>query len=163
MVLSGDTIKEYIDQGKIKIDPYEPSLVGSVSVDLRIGAQALDPDAGKGIDLNDYHLSLDEFLLSNTMETLTLPSNLMGRIIPRSSLARLGVLVTFDADLLPPNYSGKPILTIKNLSKKPILLCCNIAICQVIFEEVDKPVTGYSSKYSHSKLEPSKLAEEMKT
>ena len=100
--------------------------------------------------------------LANTIEKITLPNNLIARVIPRSSLARLGILVTFDADLLPPNYSGKPILTIKNLSKKPILLCCNIAICQVVFEEVDKPVTGYRSKYSHSKLEPSKLEEEMK-
>lgn len=161
MVLSGETIKEYIKKDRLKIDPFQENLVGSVSVDLRLGPQALDPDKGKQINLRDYHLSLDEFLLVNTIEKLTLPDNLIARIIPRSSLARLGVLVTFDADLLPPNYSGKPILTMKNLSKRPILLGVGLAVCQVLFEEVDKPVKGYRSRYTHTKPEPSKLKEEM--
>ncbi|MCH7747855.1 MAG: hypothetical protein IH939_07135 [Acidobacteria bacterium] len=95
------------------------------------------------------------------IKRLTLPDNLVARIIPRSSLIRLGVLVTFDEDLLPPNYSGKPILTMKNLSKKPILLGIGLAVCQVLFEEVDKPVQGYKSKYTHTKPEPSKLGREM--
>ena len=161
MVLSGETIKEYIDKGKLEIEPFQETMLGAVSVDLRLGDQALDPDKGKQISLQDYHLSLDEFLLANTIEKITLPSNLVARIIPRSSLARLGVLVTFDADLLPPNYSGKPILTMKNLSKKPVLLKAGLAVCQVLFEQVDKPVAGYQSRYSHTRPEPSKLEEEL--
>src|SRR4030067_2455091 len=133
MVLSGETIKEYIDKGKLEIEPFQETMRGAVSVDLRLGDQALDPDKGKQISLQDYHLSLDEFLLANTIEKITLPSNLVARIIPRSSLARLGVLVTFDADLLPPNYSGKPILTMKNLSKKPVLLREGISLCPLFF------------------------------
>ena len=161
MVISRETIKKLADTGKIKIDPYDPTKVKSVSVDLTLGEQALNPDTGRQLDLNDYHLSLDEFLLANTAETITLPNNLMARIIPRSSLARLGVLVTFDADLLPPNYSGKPILTMKNLSKKPVLLRAGISVCQILFEEVDKPVEGYRSRYQHTKPEPSKLEEKL--
>jgi len=157
MVLSGGTIKKLISEGKIKIDPYDESQVGAVSVDIRLGDQALNPDSGKEINLQDYHLSLDEFLLANPIETITLPDNLIARIIPRSSFARLGILVTFDADLLPPNYSGKPILTMKNLSKKPVLLRSGLAICQLLFEEVDTQVTGYRSRYDHTKPEASKL------
>jgi len=161
MVLSGRTIKKYISEGKIKIEPYEDSQVGAVSVDFRLGDQALNPDTGKEISLVDYHLSLDEFLLANTVEKITMPDNLAARIIPRSSLARLGILVTFDADLLPPNYSGKPILTMKNLSKKPVLLRSGLSVCQVLFEEVDKPVVGYRSRYDHTRPEVSKLEEEL--
>lgn len=161
MVLSGRTIRKLIKAGKIKIKPFNESLLGAVSVDLRLGEQALNPDSGKEINLNDYHLSLDEFLLANTIEKITLPSNLIARIIPRSSLARLGILVTFDADLLPPNYSGKPLLTMKNLSKKPVLLRVGLSVCQILFEEVDKPVKGYISRYDHSRPETSKLGEEL--
>ena|SRR4030043_748457 len=157
MVLSGITIKQLIKEDKLKIEPYDESLVKSVSVDLRLGEQALDPDRGKEINLNDYHLSLDEFLLANTIEKITLPNNLIARVIPRSSLARLGILVTFDADLLPPNYVGKPILTLKNLSKKPVLLKAGLSVCQILFEQVDKGVKGYRSRYVHTKPEPSKL------
>ena len=162
MVLSGKTIKNFIEQGKIVIDPYEGELVGAVSVDLRLGDQALNPDSGKEINLIEYHLSLDEFLLVNTLEHIQLPNNLMARIIPRSSIARLGILLTFDADLLPPNYSGKPVLTMKNLSKKPVLLHSGLAVCQLLFEEVNEPVSGYRSRYDHSKPEASKIGEEIK-
>ena len=50
----------------------------------------------------------------------------------------------------------------KNLSKKPILLKAGLAVAQVMFEEVDKPVVGYSSRYTHQKPEESKLCEDMK-
>jgi len=124
-----------------------------------LGNQALNPDSGKEISLVDYHLSLDEFLLANTIERVTLPDNLVARIIPRSSLARLGILVTLDADLLPPNYSGKPLLTMKNLSKKPVLMRSGLAVCQLLFEQVDKSIKGYRSRYDHTKPEASKLEE----
>ena len=161
MVLSGETIKKLIKTEKIKIEPYNEKNVGSISVDLHLGTQALNPDKGDEFDLHDYHLSLDEFLLSNTEEKLILPANIMARIVPRSSLARLGILLTFDADILPPNYQGKPVLTIKNLSRRPVLLKSGIALCQAIFEEVDKNAVGYKSSYTHTKPELSKLEKEM--
>jgi deoxycytidine triphosphate deaminase len=45
----------------------------------------------------------------------------------------------------------------KNLSKKPVLMRSGLAVCQLLFEQVDKPVTGYKSRYDHTKPEPSKL------
>lgn len=157
MVLSKQTIKKLISEKKIVVDPFRNTSVGAISIDLHLGGEALNPDTGEQLDLQDYHLSLDEFLLANTKEHVRLPNNVMARLVPRSSLARLGVLCTFDADLLPPNYSGKPILTLKNLSKKPVLLGEGLAVCQLIFEEVDKPVVGYRSRYEHKKIELSKL------
>ena len=157
MVLSRETIKKYIDEKKIVIDPHSKTSLGAIGVDLHLGSEALNPDTSENIEIQDYHLSFDEFLLTNTLESVTIPDNLVARIVPRSSVARLGVLVTFDADILPPNYKGKPILTLKNLSKKPVLLSKGLAVCQLIFQEVDKPVVGYKSSYKHDKVEPSKL------
>ncbi len=85
----------------------------------------------------------------------------MARIVPRSSLARLGVLATFDADILPPNYVGKPLLTFKNLSRKLVLLQPGLAVAQIMFEELDGNVEGYKSRYDHKKIEESKLCEDM--
>jgi len=157
MVLSQDSIKKLLKEKKIVIDPLRATSVGAISVDLHLGKEALNPDTGENIKIQDYPLSFDEFLLTNTKEAVSLPSNLMARIVPRSSLARLGVLCTFDADILPPNFKGKPILTLKNLSKKPVLLSKGLAVCQLIFQEVDKPVVGYRSRYDHSKAEQGKL------
>lgn len=160
MVLSGKTIQKLISEDKIKINPLENGSVGSVAVDLHLDSNALNPDSGKEVGLADFHLSLDEFFLANTKEFITLPANLMGRVVARSSLARLGVLVTFDADILPPNYAGKPLLTLKNLSRKPVLLKPGLAVAQIMFEQVDQEVEGYKSRYDHNKIEESKLCEE---
>ncbi len=161
MILSRTTIEKLIKSKKIKINPLEESSIGAVAVDLHLDQTALNPDNSKEVSLKDFHLSSDEFYLANTLEFIDLPGNLMARIIPRSSVARLGVLCTFDADILPPNFAGKPILTLKNLSRKPVLLKPGLAVAQVIFEEVDGEVEGYKSKYDHKKIEESKLCEEM--
>jgi dCTP deaminase len=157
MILSQQSIIKYLEENKIKVEPLQKTSIGAVSVDLHLGKEALNPDTSENIEIQDYHLSFDEFLLTNTLEQVSIPNNLVARVVPRSSIARLGVLVTFDADILPPNYEGKPILTLKNLSKKPVLLSKGLAVCQLIFQEVDKPVVGYRSRYDHSKPEPSKL------
>ncbi len=161
MVLSGQTIKKLIKDGKIKINPYSEEAIGAVAIDLHLDQSALNPDNREEVDLKDFHLSLDEFFLANTREFVELPDNLVARVIPRSSLARLGVLATFDADILPPNYAGKPLLTLKNLSRKPVLLKPGLAVAQIMFEELDQSVEGYSSRYDHKKIEESKLCEEM--
>jgi deoxycytidine triphosphate deaminase len=161
MVLSKQTIQNLINEKKIKINPFDPNSLQSVSVDLHLGATALNPDNGKEVSLQDFHLSLDEFYLASTLEFVELPGDLIGRIIPRSSLARLGVLATFDADILPPNYAGKPLLTLKNLSRRPVLLKPGLAVAQIMFEEIDQKVEGYKSRYDHKKIEESKLCEEM--
>ena len=116
MVLSGNTIKKLIEEKKLKINPLKVDSIGAVSVDLHLDEVALNPENSKEVSLKDFHLSLDEFYLANTKEFVELPGNLIARVVPRSSLARLGVLATFDADILPPNYAGKPLLTLKNLS-----------------------------------------------
>jgi dCTP deaminase len=161
MILSGQTIKQLIKEKRVKINPFAETSVGAVSVDLHLDETALNPDNGKEVGLRDFHLSLDEFYLANTLEFIELPNNLLARVVPRSSLARLGVLATFDADILPPNYAGKPILTIKNLSKKPVLLRPGLAVAQIMFEQVDVPVEGYKSRYDHKKIEESKLCEDI--
>jgi dCTP deaminase len=161
MVLSEKSIKNLIKTGKLKINPFSESSVGAVAVDLHLDETALDPDTSKEVSLADFHLSLDEFFLASTQEFIELPGDLVARIIPRSSLARLGVLATFDADILPPNFAGKPILTLKNLSKKPVLLKPGLAVAQIMFEQVDQPVAGYKSRYDHKKIEESKLCEDI--
>ncbi len=161
MVLSGQTIKKLLEEKTIKINPLDENSIGAVSVDLHLADTALDPDTSKEVSLQDFHLSLDEFYLASTLEFIELPGNLLARVVPRSSLARLGVLATFDADILPPNYAGKPILTLKNLSKKPVLLKPGLAVAQIMFEQVDTEVEGYKSRYDHKKIEESKLCEDI--
>ncbi len=161
MILSKQTIEKLIKEKKIKINPFDPNYLGAISIDLHLDATALNPDNSKEVHLADFHLTGDEFYLASTLEFIELPSNIVARVVARSSVARLGVLVTFDADILPPNYAGKPVLTLKNLSRKPVLLKPGLAVAQIMFEQVDQEIEGYKSRYDHKKIEESKLCEEM--
>ena len=160
MILSKQTIVKLIKSGKIKINPLQEGSIGAVAIDLHLDKTALNPETRKETDLKNFHLTPDEFYLAATAEFVELPNDIVARVVPRSSLARLGVLATFDADILPPNYAGKPLLTLKNLSRKPVLLKPGLAVAQIMFEEVDQTVEGYSSRYDHKKIEESKLCEE---
>lgn len=160
MILSKQTIQKLIKQKKLKINPYDEASVGAVSIDLHLDSVALDPAKNEEISLNNYYLTSDNFILANALEFIELPGNLTARVVSRSSLARLGVLVTFDADILPPNFVGKPLFTLKNLSNKPVLTRTGLGVAQLIFEEVDQEVEPQSSRYDHQKIEESKLCEE---
>lgn len=161
MILSRKTILKLITDKKLKIKPFDEKQVGSVSIDLHLEKTGLDPNNNEEISLKNYYLTGEKFLLVNSFEFIELPPNLIARIVPRSSLARLGVLVTFEADILPPNFVGKPLFTLKNLSNKEVLLQPGLAVAQLIFEEVDQEIDGQTSRYDNQKLEESKLCEEM--
>lgn len=161
MVLSKQTIEKLISEGKIKLNPYEEKHLGPVSIDLHLDQVVLDPAKNEEILLKDYYLTNEEFILANSLEFIELPNNLIARIVPRSSVARLGVLVTMNADILAPNFVGKPLFTLKNLADKPVLIKSGLAIAQIMFEQVDQEIEDYKSSYDHKEIEESKLCEEM--
>ncbi len=161
MILSKQTIEKLIKEKKIKINPFDEKSIGTVSIDLHLDKIALDPAKNEEISLDNYYLTNETFILANALEFIELPANLIARIVPRSSLARLGVLATMDADILLPNFVGKPLFTLKNLTNKPILLKPGLAIAQIMFEEVDQEVETQASRYDTNKLEESKLCEEL--
>ena len=161
MILSKKTIENLIKEGKIKVNPFDEKSLGAVSIDLHLDGTALDTAKNEEVSLNNFYLTKESFILANALEFIELPANLIARIVPRSSLARLGILVTMDADILMPNFAGKPLFTLKNLTNKPVLTRTGLGVAQLMFEEVDSEVVSQKSRYDHKKLEESKLCEEM--
>lgn len=161
MILSKQSIQKLIKEKKLKISPFDENLLGSVSLDLHLDSSALRPETNTEISLDNFYLTKDDFVLANALEFIELPGNLIARIVPKTSLARLGVLVTFDADILAPNFAGKPLFTLKNLTNKPILTRTGLGVAQLIFEEVDQKVEPQSSRYDLEKIEESKLCEDL--
>ena len=83
----------------------------------------------------------------------------------RSSLARLGVLTTFDAHLVEPGFEGSLTLTIKNLSNKPVWLRPGLAVVHVAFLRVQgqaENIAASTSQYQGSNQpEMSRLCREI--
>ncbi|HZE87093.1 MAG TPA: dCTP deaminase [Methylomirabilota bacterium] len=169
MVLSDRDIKKALDEKRIVIDP-APDLttqLGSCSIDLRLGNTFrvfdhskypyIDPaqkdysnEITKVIEVKDgdtFIMQPGEFVLAVTLEQVTIPKDLMGRLEGRSSLGRLGLVVHSTASIFDPGWDGKPVLELGNLGRMAIKLTVGMRICAMTFEELSSPAdVPYTSK-----------------
>lgn len=162
MVLSRQTIQKLINEGKLVINPFDEKYLGSCSYDLHLGENAMLPETNKEVKLNpNLVLHVDDFVLVETIEYLSIPNDLVGHISTRSKAARIGLLVHFGSELVHPGSSGRITLEIKNLSNKEILLQKNLSLAQIYFEVVDRSVEGKTYNNLNG-IDSSDLCEEIK-
>jgi dCTP deaminase len=93
-----------------------------------------------------FNLEPHKFVLGQTVERLNLPIDVLAnrilkqciaaRFEGKSSRARTGLLVHFTAPTIHPGFNGTVTLEIINLGPVPFVLRENMAIGQLIFEEV---------------------------
>ncbi len=161
MRLSDKDILKAMDQGEIVVDPMpDKSSVSGVSVDLRLGDRfrVFSSHTTPFIDLSgsreEVDLAIDkvmsdeviipegeafflhpgELALGITLESLTVPDNLVAWLDGRSSLARLGLMVHVTAHRIDPGWSGNIVLEFYNSGKLPLALRPGMAIGAVSFE-----------------------------
>jgi dCTP deaminase len=156
-VLSDATIIDLVQQGRIRIDPWDPSLVQPASVDLRLGdsfrvfhnhrASAIDlrePPSGLteevvlGTD-ESFVIHPGEFCLGRTLEWVELPDDIVARIEGKSSIGRLGLIVHATAGFCDPGWKGTLTLELNNLTRVPIKLYPGLQIAQLSFMTLDRP------------------------
>lgn len=142
------------------ISPYTWAQLQPASYDVGLDSKILIPARGAGlhpnptpadiIDLAEeipdlYHervidagfvLYPGQFILGATRERVNIPSNIVGRIEGKSSVARLGITAHITAGYLDPGFRGNVTLEIVNLSPARVRLWPGIAIAQLGFEEM---------------------------
>jgi dCTP deaminase len=156
-VLSDATILELVEAGRIRIDPWDPSLVQPASVDLRLGDsfRVFHNHRTAVIDLRDPPTNLTEevtasprdgfvihpgeFCLGRTQEWVELPDDVVARIEGKSSLGRLGLIVHATAGFCDPGWRGTLTLELNNLTRVPIKLYPGLLIAQLSFMALDRP------------------------
>src|SRR3954468_18798276 len=103
-VLSDGTIRRLVDEGRIKIEPWDPAMVQPASVDLRLGrtfrvfhnfrvpAIALPAPPGTPTERAEigaeesFAIPPGEFGLGRTEEVVEIPDDIVSRIEGKSSL-----------------------------------------------------------------------------
>ena len=132
------------EPGGVKLDPQpDESSLGTVSVDLRLGrkfatfkhfpdhivAVRVTPSMFMSDELWEHHEDQDyldlkpgEFVLAQTLETVTIPNDLMGMVEGRSSWARVGLSVHLSAPKIDPGFVGPITLEFANVGSAPIRL-----------------------------------------
>lgn len=157
MLLSDRTIIELIRKREIVIEPFDETLVGPSSVDLRLGndfimfdrkrIEAIDPrnpidDFLEHIYINDGEfivLHPGQFVIATTLEYIKLPPHISARIEGRSSLARLGLIVHSTGGFIDAGFEGTLTLEMTNVNTVPIKLYPGMKIAQIAFILQDKP------------------------
>lgn len=162
MILSDRDIRLALEAGRIKIDPAPDlaSQLGSVSVDFTLGRNFMvfehsrhsfiDPRSPQSIGeaMRTIEVGPDEpfimqpgdFALASTVESLSLPDDLLGRLEGRSSIARLGITVHSTAAVFEPGWVGTATMELSNLGRMAVALYPGMRICSFSFEQVSSPV-----------------------
>ncbi len=90
-------------------------------------------------NLDYFVIHPGEFVLASTLEKVSLPSHITGRLEGRSSLGRLGLIVHATAGYIDPGFEGNITLEIGNVGKLPIKIYHGMRICQLVFEKMCSP------------------------
>ncbi|WP_213991167.1 dCTP deaminase [Sodalis sp. dw_96] len=166
MRLCDRDIEAWLDDGRLVIDPRPPQeRISGATVDVRLGNQfrvfqghnaafidlsgpkdevtaSLDLVMSDEIVLPEggaFYLHPAELALAVTLESITLPDNLLGWLDGRSSLARLGLMVHVTAHRIDPGWRGRIVLEFYNSGKLPLALRPGMLIGALSFEPLSGP------------------------
>lgn len=158
MVLSDRSIREEIAKGRLRIEPLDPDLIQPASVDVRldrvfrvfrvthhpyIDVRQPMEDLTEEVVIDGerpFFIHPGEFVLGSTLETVTLPDDIVAQVEGKSSLGRLGLLIHATAGYVDPGWTGKLTLELSNSAKIPIALYYGMRIGQLSFLRMSTPV-----------------------
>lgn len=160
MILSDGTIRKYLQQGDLKIEPIIEEQIQPASVDLRLGNHFLKVDENtiesmsldkeiKYVEFtsNEVIIPPHSFLLATTLEYIKLPNHLTAFVEGRSSIGRIGLFIQ-NAGWVDPGFEGEITLELYNANRLPIKLTAGRRVCQLVFAEMDKEaLCPYNGKY----------------
>jgi dCTP deaminase len=172
MVLSDHTIKEELAAGRIVIDPLGDGCIQPASVDLHLDRKLLVfrntrqpyidvrkdlPDLTEIEEIPDdtpFILHPGEFVLASTLESVTLPDDVVARLEGKSSLGRIGLLIHSTAGYVDPGWSGHLTLELSNVANLPVTLYYRMKIGQISFLRLTTPADNlYGSPVLGSKYQ----------
>jgi dCTP deaminase len=164
-VLADRDIRAALQEGRIRVDPFDTACLQPSSVDLHLDREFrvfhnhrypyIDPRqeqadltevAAMGDD-EPFILHPGEFVLGQTLEWVELPDDIVARLEGKSSLGRLGLLIHSTAGYVDPGWKGNLTLELSNVARLPIALHAGMRIGQISFFTMSSPVERpYGSK-----------------
>jgi dCTP deaminase len=174
VVLSDRTIARLLEEGRIEIEPYDPSLLQPSSVDVRvdryfrvfrnnlypfIDVKQAQEDLTELVEVDGepFILHPGEFVLGSTLERVRLPEDVVGRLDGKSSLGRLGLLIHSTAGFIDPGWDGHVTLELSNVANLPITIYPEMKIGQLSFVQMTEPAESpYGSGAIGSKYQGQK-------
>jgi len=155
-ILARTQIISEIGKGRIRVEPYDETMVGPASIDLHLSNAFrlfvrmptdvqvrgdLDyKEFTKGIWVPDGHtlkMRPGETMLGITHEKITLSDDICGWLEGRSRFARIGLLVHISASFMQPGISNHQVLEMSNFGHLDLEIIPGIAVCQFVFQRTE--------------------------
>ena len=174
------TKKDILQRVRRKELSFYPTLdefqIQAHSVDLRLGFDFMIPkaweitekgrtvlniDCFSGIDKQHFEiltlkagqyfeLLSKEFVVVNTLEEISLPSDLMGILYPRSSVNRRGLSVDLSG-IVDGGYKGNLIVPISNNTPSQVIrIYPGERFCQLVFHQLNSYVKPRKSRFAQN-------------
>lgn len=162
MILSDFDLRNYILTGRLRVEPFNESIIRENGLDLRLGNEyCLIRDSYDVLDLTSANISISNYYdcetndvillepgrryLLTTLEYLMLPPELMGFVELRSTYARLGMII--PPTIVDGGFEGQ--LTIELLTPPfPIKIKPGVRFLHVVFAKLTTPILRpYKGKY----------------
>ncbi len=166
-LLTDIEIKEAMKKGLINIVNLDEKNIGPDSIDIRLGDKVLISKVlDKPLDLtkkdvnflekkeipdSGFILNPGQFILSHTIERISLAENIAATIEGRSSIGRYGLMVHMTAGIIHAGFGFKSpstlTLEIYSVNPNPLILKKGMKIAQLSFFKLsDKVSMGYDSR-----------------
>ena len=165
MILTHDVILREIADGRIVIDPFDPSQVGPASIDLHLGDEIRVMDGGPPvIELDEdadfrtvtsvqalaprYVLKPGETIHGITRERIKLPPDIGGWLEGRSRYARLGLMIHVTSGFVAPGVNNRQVLEMSNVAGRPLAIRAGVRLCQIVLQRADGNAT-YAGRFAN--------------
>lgn len=171
MLLSDKDIIKNIKNKRLKVQPFDLSMLQPSSIDLSLDnkfrvfkkkIKYIDPS----ILSSNYTFLVEnkkntpfilypkEFILGCTYEKISIPNNLAARLEGKSSLGRIGLFTHSTAGFIDPGFCGHITLELMNASPIAIKLWYKLKIGQICFFSLSSAVNySYGSKFYKNKYQ----------
>jgi len=160
-VLATSELKKLVSESGIISALNDYNIQGS-SIDLSIGEQVSVPKQRDLINLFEdqepselyeqvdlakgYRLEPECYMYGSSVESIKIPLDLCGFILPRSSFARIGLVLPMSM-YANPGYEGHLPIIIYNASKTAVMIPPYYRVCQLVLMELK----GEARPYEHQK------------
>lgn len=138
LVLSTQSLNERINNGEKIINNTVPENFGKFNYDLRIEKIIKINEEDNNEQIEKYDLPAGGTVFVSTVETLDMPSDLIGIVTQKNSVMRLGLSV--DAPIYHPGHKTRMFLRITNISSSDIKISKDEQIASIMFAKIDSEV-----------------------
>lgn len=132
------------------IADFDVSCFKPVSYELRLASVATLLDDGKDVpDLRDkqlpFVLKSGEYVIGKSVESLKMPANMLGLLVPTSFAIRIGLSIS--SGKVDPTFTGNVSFGIQNLTKRDITLKKDMRLVHLMVSEFKGETIPLESKY----------------